>query len=179
MKYLIPLLALLTSAAAPSAAATPAATLSDSVVTAHAALPSVMLRNLSGRRVDAATLGNEGRPFLVSFWATWCKPCRRELSAISEVYDEWQRTTGVRLYAISIDEGPHADKVKPLVDSEGWDYDVLLDNNSELFRALGGTSVPLTLVVDGTGRIVERRLGYVDGGEEHLLTTLRQLTATP
>ena len=87
---------------------------------ASAQLPSVQIKTLDGKTVDTATLSNDGKPFVISFFATWCKPCNRELKAIHEVYPDWQEETGMKLIAISIDEGQNVSKVKPLVDAEGW-----------------------------------------------------------
>ena len=98
-------------------------------LSAFAGLPSVSLKNLDGKTVDTATLSNDGKPMVISFFALWCKPCQRELKAIAEVYDEWQEETGVKLIAVSIDEAQNEQKVKPLVESKGWEYEVLLDPN--------------------------------------------------
>ena len=72
---------------------------------AQAQLPDVTLKSIDGKTVQSATLSNDGKPFIIDFFATWCKPCNRELSAIAEVYDEWQEETGVKIYAVSIDQG--------------------------------------------------------------------------
>ena len=74
---------------------------------------------------------------MISFFATWCKPCNRELKAIHEVYPDWQEETGMKLIAISTDQAQNISKVKPLVDGEGWEYDILLDPNSAFLRAMG------------------------------------------
>ena len=55
-----------------------------------AQLPQVTLKDINGKTVRTDTLNNGGKPMIISFFATWCKPCNRELTAISEVYDEWQ-----------------------------------------------------------------------------------------
>ena len=73
---------------------------------AFAQLPSVKLKDMNGKVIDTAKLSNDGKPFIISFFATWCKPCNRELKAIHEVYPDWQDETGVRVIAISIDEAP-------------------------------------------------------------------------
>lgn len=138
-------------------------------------LPSVKLKDINGKVVDTAKLRNNGKPFIISFFATWCKPCQRELKAIHEVYPDWQDETGVKLIAVSIDQGQNIDKVKPLVDGFGWEYEVLLDPNSDFKRALGVNMIPAVFVIDGNGRIADTRTGYTDGSEEHLIEKVREL----
>lgn len=140
-----------------------------------AELPSVQLKDVNGNTVNTAELSNDGKPIIISFWATWCKPCKRELKAINEVYPDWQDETGVKLIAVSIDEAQNIQKVKPLVDGMGWEYDVLLDPNGEFKRQMGVTDVPHAFIVDGQGNIVWNHKGYVDGGEEEILEELRKL----
>ncbi|MDE7080486.1 MAG: TlpA family protein disulfide reductase [Muribaculaceae bacterium] len=139
-------------------------------LSASAAIPSVTLTDINGNTVDTATLSNDGKPIIISFFATWCKPCMRELKAIHEVYPDWQDETGVRLVAVSIDEGQNAQKVKPLIEGKGWgDYQVLLDPSNEFKRQMGVNDIPHVFVVDGNGNIVWNHQGYVDGGEEDIL----------
>ncbi len=142
---------------------------------ASAQLPSVSLKTLDGKTVDTATLNNDGKPFVISFFATWCKPCNRELKAISEVYPDWQEETGMKLIAISTDQAQNINKVKPLVDSEAWEYEILLDQNSDLLRALGIQMIPHVLIIDGDGNIVDQRSGYTEGSEEHIIQKIREL----
>lgn len=152
-----------------------AAVLMAVVQTVFAQLPQVTLKDINGKSVRLDTLSNGGKPIIIDFFATWCKPCNRELSAISEVYDQWQSETGVRLIAVSIDQAHHINKVKPLVDQLGWPYEVLLDPNSELKRALGVQLIPYTLIVDGDGKIVYKHSGYVDGEEEELFEQVKKI----
>ena len=118
-------------------------------VAVEAQIPSVTLKDINGKTVRTDTLSNNGKPIIIDFFATWCKPCNRELSAISEVYEDWQEETGVKLIAVSIDQAQNINKVKPLVDSHGWEYDVLLDPNRALKLALGGQTLPDNILVDG------------------------------
>jgi peroxiredoxin len=143
---------------------------------AHAQLPAVVLKTLDGSALRTDTLRNGGRPFIVDFFATWCKPCNRELDAISEVYDDWQTETGVKIFAVSIDQAQNIHKVKPLVNNHGWNYDVLLDPNGDLKRALGVQMIPFVMVCDGEGRIVYKHNGYTDGAENELIEKVRELT---
>ncbi len=143
---------------------------------AQAQLPTVTLKDISGKTVTTDTLSNNGKPLIISFFATWCKPCNRELTAISEVYEEWQEETGVKLIAVSIDQAQNINKVKPLVDSNGWEYDVLLDPNSDFKRALGIQMIPYVLIIDGSGNIVYKHNGYTEGAEQELIEKVRELT---
>lgn len=140
-----------------------------------AQLPAVTLRTIDGSNVRTDTLRNDGKPFIIDFFATWCKPCNRELDAISEVYEDWQEETGVKLFAISIDQAQNINKVKPLVDNHGWEYDILLDPNGDLKRALGIQMIPFVLVCDGQGNIVYKHNGYTDGCESELIEKIREL----
>lgn len=141
-------------------------------------LPQVTLKNIDGQIVQTDTLNNGGKPFIVDFFATWCKPCNRELDAISEVYDDWRKETGVKIFAISIDKAQNINKVKPLVDSHGWEYEVLLDPNGDVARAFGVKSIPFVLVFDGEGNVAHKHNGYTDGAEEELIEEVRRLLKT-
>ena len=142
---------------------------------AYAQLPSVQLKDLEGKTVNTAELSNNGKPFVISFFATWCKPCNRELKAIHEQYADWQEETGMKVIAVSIDQAQNINKVKPMVDGEGWEYEVLLDPNSEFRRAMGVQMIPHVFIIDGKGKIAESRSGYTDGAESHLIENVREL----
>lgn len=144
-------------------------------LSAFAELPSVQLKDINGKRVNTATLNNGGKPYIISFFATWCKPCLRELDAINEVYADWQDETGVKLIAVSIDKAQDESKVKPLVNSKGYEYQVLLDPNGDFKRAMGVNMVPTVFIIDGKNNIVETRTQYTDGSEEHLIEAVRKL----
>ncbi|MAP02017.1 MAG: alkyl hydroperoxide reductase, partial [Flavobacteriales bacterium] len=90
-------------------------------------LPNVKLKDLSGKTVDMSQLKNNGKPIIISFWATWCKPCKAELNTIADDYDDWVDDTGVQLVAVSIDDARSSSRVEPYVNAQGWDYKVLLD----------------------------------------------------
>jgi len=143
---------------------------------AMAQMPAVTLKTIDGKTVRTDSISNNGKPIIIDFFATWCKPCNRELSAIAEVYEDWQKETGVKLIAISIDQAQNVHKVAPLVSENEWPFEtVLLDTNSDLKRALGIQMIPYTLILDGEGKIVYKHNGYTDGAEEELIEKVREL----
>lgn len=143
----------------------------------NAKLPeNIMLKDLDGQSVPSSVIQNNGKPVIISFWATWCKPCNRELDAIKEVYDEWQEETGVKLVAVSIDDARSAARVRPWVNGKDWPYEVFLDQNKDLAHAMNvGADVPHTFILNGEGEIVWQHKGYQDGGEEELIEKVREI----
>lgn len=151
------------------------ATLVLGITALQAQIPSFQLKDINGKTVDTAQLSNDGKPFIISFFATWCHPCLRELTNIAEVYEDWQDETGVKLIAVSIDEAQNANKVKPLVDSKDFEYEVLLDVNSDFKRAMGVGNIPHVFLFDGEGKQVFTHIGYKNGDENELYEKVKEL----
>ena len=135
---------------------------------AQKTLPDVTLKTLDGRTVRVRDYAGKGKITVVSFWATWCSPCKRELDAIKEHYPEWKRKYGVELLAISIDIQQHLPKVAPMVAAKGWPYTILSDATANLKNALQFQSIPKTLLLNQKGHIVYEHTGYAEGDEVQL-----------
>ena len=135
-------------------------------------MPEVTLRDVNGKEVAVASLAHQGKPVILSFFATWCKPCMRELEAIDELYPEWKEETGVEIYIVSIDQAQDTHKVKPLIDGQGWEFNVLLDPNGSLKRAMSVQNIPHLFVLDSKGKTVYTHAGYTDGDETEIRTYL-------
>jgi cytochrome c biogenesis protein CcmG, thiol:disulfide interchange protein DsbE len=138
-------------------------------------IPSVTIKTLDGKNVNSADFENGDSPIIISFWATWCKPCVTELTNIAEVYEDWQAETGVKLIAVSIDDARNQAKVAPFVNGKGWEYDVFVDTNSDLKRALNVNLVPHTFLIDKNKQIVWQHNSYAEGDEKHLYELVKQL----
>ncbi len=138
-------------------------------------IPNINVKTLDGQTVNIKEVANQENVVIISLWATWCVPCIKELDAISEVYDDWQDETGVQLIAVSVDDSRTVKRVKSLVNGKGWDYNVLLDTNNDLKRALGASTVPLTLVIKDN-KIVLRHSGYSPGAEDELYEKVKELS---
>ncbi len=150
--------------------------LSVSVAQDNKTVPAVDVKKMDGTTFNTGDINNDGKPIIINFWATWCSPCKRELNNIAEVYDEWVEETGVKLIAISIDDSRNMAKVAPYVNGKGWEYDVYIDPNGDLKRALGVNNVPHTFLVDGNGKIVWQHNSYSEGDEDELLELVEKLS---
>ena len=138
-------------------------------------IPSAKVKNLKNETIDTKNFSNNGKPFIINFWATWCKPCVEELKTIHEVYPQWQKQTGVKIFAISIDDSRNSKKVAPFVNGRGWKYDVLLDENSDFKRVMNVNNPPHTFLCNGKGEIVFQHNGFAPGDEKKLFEELKKL----
>jgi cytochrome c biogenesis protein CcmG/thiol:disulfide interchange protein DsbE len=137
------------------------------VAVAQKQLPDVMVRTLDGKsaRIKSFT---DNQLTVISFWATWCSPCKRELDAMVELYPVWKEKYQIELLAVSTDNPRQIAKVRPMVAAQGWPYVILTDTNAELKNALNFQAIPHTLIVDRNGNIVYEHTGYLPGDELEL-----------
>jgi cytochrome c biogenesis protein CcmG/thiol:disulfide interchange protein DsbE len=138
-------------------------------------LPSIALSDINGKQVNVADYSKNGKTTVLSFWATWCVPCKKELTNMADLYDTWKKKYNLQVLAVSIDDSRNSTKVKPYIEGQRLPYDVLLDVNQELKRQLNIQSVPFTIVTNGSGKIVYTHSGYVDGDEYVLEEELQKL----
>ena len=138
-------------------------------------VPSVTVKKLDGSAFNSADLDNNGKPIILSFWATWCKPCILELNAVAEHYADWQEETGVKLVAISIDDARTTNSVAPFVNGKGWEYEVYLDPNGDFKRAMNVNLVPHTFVLNGKLEIASQHTTYSPGDEEDLFEKIKMI----
>lgn len=129
-------------------------------------IPSVEIKDLEGNVFNTSDIQNDGSPIILDFWATWCKPCIKELMALDENYDDWQEETGVKIFIFSVDDSRSMNNVAPFVNGKGWEFEAYLDPNSDFKRALGIVDVPHTFILDGDGNIVHEHTAYTEGDEE-------------
>ena len=130
-------------------------------------LPNTTLKTLSGLNTTLSEIAVNNDLIVVSLWATWCVPCKNELDAVADVYDDWVSETGVKYFAVSIDDSRTAKRVKPMINGKGWEFEILLDENSDLKRAFGVSTVPYTVIIK-SGEIVYKHTGYTPGFEDEL-----------
>ena len=136
-------------------------------------IPNIPIETFKGTYTTMSMELNEEGFYILSFWATWCVPCINELDALNEVYDELSDKLNFKVLAISTDDARTMRRVRPLVNGKSWKFDVLLDENHDLKRALNISGLPHT-VITKQNQILHRRVGYAPGEELDLLDKLRE-----
>lgn len=139
-------------------------------------LPSIMVEDLEGNKINSDTFSNDGKPFAIIFWSTWCSPGKRQLNNIHEVYKDWQEETGIKIIAISTDDARNKRKVAPYIKGKNWRYESYIDVKQDLYREMEIEHPPHTFLFDGNGKLVWEHSGYVDGDEDKLLEQIKKYT---
>ena len=147
-----------------------------SLVAQNAKIASSNIKDIDSKVVNTSSFENEGKPFVICFWATWCHPCLQELSAIAEFYEDWQKETGIKIYAVSLDDTRTKGKVKPMVTAQEWEYEVFIDENSDFKRAMGVNNPPYTFIVGANGDKLWQHAGYAEGDEQELIKKYKEVS---
>jgi peroxiredoxin len=126
-------------------------------VPAPAPAPAFELPDLTGRRLGLDDL--RGRAVLLTFWATWCEPCRVEMPAMMAL----ERELGPRgLTVIAVNVKEPGSRVEAFVKELGLTFAVLLDSRGEVSERYEVQALPTTYLIGRDGRLVALALGYRD-----------------
>ena len=139
------------------------------------AVPTTSVQDMAGKSAPFNQFVNADGPTIVSFWATWCKPCIQELTAFEDHYTALAASHKLKVLAVSIDDARSQGRVGPFVSSRGWTYTILLDPNADLKRAFNVANVPHTFLIDKAGRIVWQHSSYNPGDEDELAEQVKKL----
>ncbi len=142
----------------------------------HEKLPDKKIENLDGEKVNIQQFSQDSTITVLTFWATWCSPCKKELTNLANLYKYWEEDYDVEIVAISIDDSRNSAKVESYVNGQAWNFTFLLDSNQDLKRALNFQTIPFTLLIDQEGYIVYRHQGYVEGDEYVLEDKIKKLS---
>lgn len=146
------------------------------VAMAQKGLPNVEVKDIDGNVINVQSILDDGVPVILSFWYTTCKPCLQELGAINDAYVDWSEEADFKVVAVSTDDSRSSAKVKPMVGGRGWtDFTILLDENSDLKRAMNVQTQPTVFVLDKDGNVVYTHTGYTPGSEEELFDQILKL----
>ena len=145
-------------------------------VMAFAQVPSVKVENTKGESFDTKTLMETGKPMIVSFWSTSCKPCIRELDAVYDALPDWKAEADFDVVAVSTDDSRLLAKARSFAQGRGWgeDYVLLFDKNQDFMRAMNVSQVPHVFVLDAKGNIVYSHTSYLPGNEIELFEAVKK-----
>ena len=143
---------------------------------AFAQIPSVKVENAKGESFDTNTLSELGKPAIISFWSTSCKPCIRELDAVYDALPDWKDEADFDVVAVSTDDSRLLAKARSFAEGRGWgeDYVLLFDKNQDFMRAMNVSQVPHVFVIDGNGKIVYSHTSYLPGNEVELIEVVKK-----
>ncbi|MEN8171096.1 MAG: TlpA disulfide reductase family protein [Pseudomonadota bacterium] len=121
--------------------------------------PELSVTTLNGKTISIASL--QGKPLLVTFWATTCPGCIKEMPHLVDLYKELA-PRGLEIIAIAMDYDPE-DQVRTMVSQKQLPYPVAIDKDGSAALAFGGVSLtPSSFLIDPKGRIVQYKLGEMD-----------------
>jgi thiol-disulfide isomerase/thioredoxin len=117
--------------------------------------PSWELKDLDGKLVKSSDF--DGKVVILDFWATWCAPCKAEIPGFIELQKQYG-DRGLAVVGVSLDEqGPTV--VKRFMTQFGMNYPVVL-GDVRLMQDFGGTAIPTTVIIDRSGNIVAKHVGF-------------------
>jgi thiol-disulfide isomerase/thioredoxin len=141
-------------------------------------LPDTQIKDVSsGRKVNFNETVEKGKVTVISFWATWCIPCKKEIKNISLKLADWKKEADFNYQTISVDKVEAEGLVRTYAISQGWKFPYFIDANSDLMRSLSFQNVPFTMIIDKNGKVAFTHSGYEEGGEAEIWAKIKELTA--
>lgn len=140
------------------------------------ALENLVLTDLSGREIVVGDYVGKN-VIMVSFWATFCKPCKSEMPFLQKLHETYGEQ-GLKIVSISLDPPETESMVKPLIKRNNYTFQVAIDRQSDAAQLLNTKSVlPFLLVFDRTGKLVEKKDGFSAGDQPKLEKLIKELVA--
>jgi thiol-disulfide isomerase/thioredoxin len=124
------------------------------------------LDDINGNQVRLSELLKKG-PVFLQFWATWCVPCKEEMKVLNQIYNKY-RDSGFVYVAVSIDDQKTVSKVKPFIESRGYEFITVYDTDKSVFSSYGGQDPPFSVLLDTKGNVIKSYSGYIQGDDVKL-----------
>ena len=141
---------------------------------AHAAeLPDFSLQDIDGNKFQMSEHAGK-QVIIISFWATWCVPCKQLLTRLEKIRREHPEILAL---AISTDDSSTLAGVRPYVSGKKFGFTVLLDLDNKVVRMFDPEKkIPITIVADKNGNIVYSRTGYLPGDEKEIRKIVEEMS---
>ena len=141
-------------------------------------LPETLIKDVTtGKKIPFNETVEKGKVTVISFWATWCVPCKKEIKNISLKLAGWKKEVDFNYMTVSIDEARAEGLVRTYAISQGWSFPFYIDPNSDLKRSLSFQNVPFTMIIDKNGKVAFTHVGYEEGGEAEVFAKVKELAA--
>ena len=134
-------------------------------------LPDLSVKLLDGKQVRLSVLLEEG-PLLVSFWATWCAPCKKEMIFLEEFHQKYSENS-FRVLAISTDSPKSMSKVKSYIRAKKYTFLVGIDPNQEIAKKMNALLMPTTLILNKDRKVSWYHQGFIPGDEKEIEAQIR------
>ena len=134
-------------------------------------LPDLSVKLLDGKQVRLSALLEEG-PLLVSFWATWCAPCKKEMIFLEEFHQKYNENS-FRVLAISTDSPKSMSKVKSYIRAKKYTFLVGIDPNQEIAKKMNALLMPTTLILNKDRKVSWYHQGFIPGDEKEIEAQIR------
>lgn len=119
--------------------------------------------DLDGNDITLSELLEKG-PVMISFWATWCAPCKEEMKKMQPIYEKY-KGQGFTYLAINQDNQKSISKVKSFINANKYSFPVVLDLDKRVFEDYLGVGLPYSLIIDKNKNVIAKHLGYITGDE--------------
>jgi peroxiredoxin len=124
------------------------------------------LPDIDGNDVSMSKILEKSNVVMLSFWATWCTPCKEEMKKMSDIYEKY-KDKGFIYVALNNDNQKSASKVKSFVTAQGYTFPVLLDSDKKVFEGYSGKDeMPYSLLINKKKEIIAVHTGFKTGDEK-------------
>ena len=126
-------------------------------------IPNLTFKNFDNKKVQLEQFYQDG-PILINFWTLSCEPCKKEMKHLSRLNTKYS-DYGFEVLSVNMDSPRTIKKVKQFTKAQKYTFEILSDPRMELFRKLGGSVMPLVVIVNKDGSILKKHIGYNPGDE--------------
>jgi cytochrome c biogenesis protein CcmG/thiol:disulfide interchange protein DsbE len=123
-------------------------------------IPTGTIQDLEGHPVALKDVFPKDKITILSFWATWCAPCKKELDAYTELYQQWTEKYPLEIVAISIDNRRAFPQIAPMVKSKNWPFPIYWDHQGKMQESFGFFAIPQTYLINQSGKIIAEHAGF-------------------
>ena len=126
---------------------------------AQISIADIELSKLDGTSTSIGAASKD-HPLLVSLWAVWCQPCKRELPVLQDIS---RQREDLAILAVNIGDDP--EKIESFLSDNDLSISVAIDNDGALLEALDAATVPVTVLFDTNGKVLWSHLGAVSADQ--------------